>query len=628
MSGIFGILNRDGAPVDSGWLWQTTCSMAYRGPDAQQVWCGQAVGLGHALLRTTPESAAERQPCTLDGQTWIAADARIDARAELIAALESAGRREVRQATDAELILHAYHVWGEEGPQHLAGDFAFLIWDGSRRALFGARDPFGLKPFYYAETGQTLLCGNTLNCLRRAPGVSGKLNDDAIAGFLLFDCNQDPAATYFADICRLPPGHCLVAAETGLQIRRYWRLPVHEIRYRRGWDYMDRFRELFEAAVRDRLRTDRAAVLMSGGLDSTLVAAFANRLLGEASASSGLHAHTIVYDRLFADRERQYSGAAAGFLRIPVDYLPADDYDLYEQDRHRQFSKPEPEHNPIPGIQADCYRRIAGYARVTLSGMGGDPAIVTDDRYIAHYLKPAALWEFVMGVVWCLRVGRRIPRLGIRTLILNRPGREKPWHRYRYPDWLDPEFEKTLNLRDRWELFQRQPSHGRHPRSRVRHDLENPLWPALFESLDPGFTGFPVEHRHPFFDPRVAAFLAGLPALPWCQEKNILRAVGAGLLPDLVRLRPKTPLVANPVLEKLRRCGPEWWARRLDPLAPELARYVTLQALPGLAASPGEGLRVLSLNYWLQGGRNVTDFGSECNGHTQFTDSGCLPTRT
>ena len=91
MSGIFGILNRDGAPVDGDLLGEMTRFMAYRGPDAQEVWRDGAVGLGHTLLRTTRESVRERQPCTLDGRVWIAADARVDARAALIGKLESAG---------------------------------------------------------------------------------------------------------------------------------------------------------------------------------------------------------------------------------------------------------------------------------------------------------------------------------------------------------------------------------------------------------------------------------------------------------------------------------------------------------------------------------------------------------
>src|SRR5712692_2905652 len=207
MSGIVGILNLDGAPVDRLLLRQLTDSMAYRGPDAQYTWAEGPVGFGHAMLRTTTESMREKQPCSLDGQVWITADVRVDSRADLIRKLEARVRESLEDATDAALILHAYHAWGEDCVRHLLGDFAFAIWDGPRRRLFCARDHFGIKPFYYASAGKCLLFSNTLDCLREHPAVSDRLNDLAIADFLLFDSNRDPGATTFADIERIPPAH-------------------------------------------------------------------------------------------------------------------------------------------------------------------------------------------------------------------------------------------------------------------------------------------------------------------------------------------------------------------------------------------------------------------------------------
>src|SRR6185369_13725568 len=172
--------------------------------------------LGHTLLRTTEESTHERQPLSLDGKVWIVADARIDARQELIAGLR-AGEQEVEAAVpDVELILRAWHVWGESCVEHLLGDFAFAIWDAGRRRLFCARDQMGVRPFFYACPGRGVIFSNTLDCIRRHPAVSCRLNDLAIADFLLFDANQDPATTVFAEIQRLPPAHTAVWDERGL----------------------------------------------------------------------------------------------------------------------------------------------------------------------------------------------------------------------------------------------------------------------------------------------------------------------------------------------------------------------------------------------------------------------------
>src|SRR5215210_2283123 len=113
MSGIVGIITADGAPVDQDLLRQMTDFMTFRGPDAQDVWIDGHVGFGHAMLRTTWEAQGEQQPCSLDGQVWITADARIDGQADLIAGLKAKGCPVREGATDAELILHAYQTWGE-----------------------------------------------------------------------------------------------------------------------------------------------------------------------------------------------------------------------------------------------------------------------------------------------------------------------------------------------------------------------------------------------------------------------------------------------------------------------------------------------------------------------------------
>ena len=164
-----------------------------------------SIGLGHSMLRTTRESFGELQPAVFKGRYWITADARLDGRAELLAALDLSGSGIGHSVPDSELILRAYAKWGSACVEHMRGDFSFAIWDAPNKQLFCARDQFGIKPFYYASVGSILVFSNTLDCVRRHPAISGRLNDLAIADFLLFDVIQEPAATSFADIHRLPP---------------------------------------------------------------------------------------------------------------------------------------------------------------------------------------------------------------------------------------------------------------------------------------------------------------------------------------------------------------------------------------------------------------------------------------
>src|SRR5450755_4471772 len=166
MSGIVGIVHFDGAPVDRLLLGQMTGFMAFRGSDAQEIWSEGKVGFGHSLLKTTDESEHERQPFTLDGQVWIVADARVDARRELIPQLQAHGHENLSpDATDVELILRAYQTWGENCVERLLGDFAFAVWDGKQQRLFCARDQMGVKPFFYAQIGQKLIFSSSLDCI-------------------------------------------------------------------------------------------------------------------------------------------------------------------------------------------------------------------------------------------------------------------------------------------------------------------------------------------------------------------------------------------------------------------------------------------------------------------------------
>ena len=209
---------------------------------------------------------------------------------------------------------------------------------------FAARDHLGVKPFYYADTGRSLVFSNTLNCIRQHPDVSDRLNDLAIADFLLFDYNQDPATTSFADIQRLPAAHSLTWQAGGaVQVRRYWSLPQEGVvRYPRQRDYVDRFQELLRQAVADRLRTDKVGVFLSGGLDSPMVTAIARDLLAAQSPRFDLQCYTMVFDHLIPHEERYYAGVVARHLQVPVEFLPQDDYALYERQSNHALAGASP----------------------------------------------------------------------------------------------------------------------------------------------------------------------------------------------------------------------------------------------------------------------------------------------
>jgi asparagine synthase (glutamine-hydrolysing) len=606
MSGICGIVHIDGAPVDRQLLQQMTAFMTFRGPDAQDTWANGAVGFGHTLLRTTFEAEHEQQPLSLDGTVWITADARIDGQAELKKKLEAKGRTNLAAANDAELILHAYHAWGEDCVSHLIGDFAFAIWDGPRKQLFCARDHFGVRPFFYARTGNRLIFSNTLNCVRQHPAVSDTLNDLSIADHLLFEFIQDPTATAFADIQRLAPAQYLVWTASEFRLKTYWTLPDEGgVRYRPAGDYVEHFQELLNAAVSDRLRSNRISVEMSGGLDSTSVTAVALAHMRSKGTPFELEAYTMVFDHLFADPERRYAELAAKHMGIPIHYSVADDFKLFESSEHTELHRPEPVHSPVTEMDS-CTMAAAQQAghRVVLTGWDGDNLLNESPKpYFRYLFKQGKFLRCLAGMARYAIWQRRLVPLSFWDWLYGRRGKVERYFPT-YPAWLNPELEQRLDLRSRWEKYSLPPA-SRHPiRPAAYYNLAAMIgMSSFFDFCDAGVTHRAMEFRHPLLDLRVVDYCLSLPPFPWCVKKEILRESMRGGLPDSVRLRPKTSLRGEPLVLLLAQPEAQWIDRFVA--FPALSGYLVRENIPPVCGvddpdSAWRNTRPLSLDIWLR----------------------------
>lgn len=599
MSGIVGIANLDGAPVDRSLLARMTDSLAFRGPDAKRIWIGGQVGFGHTLLRTTYEAERERQPFSFDGETWIVADCRVDAREELVSSLRATGRDTSLDRPDVELILHAWHAWGEECVEHLLGDFAFAIWDAPQRRLFCARDHMGVKPFYYAHVGSTVIFSNTLNCVRLHPAVSDELNDLAVADFLLFGFNQERDTTTFTDVQRIPPAHTAAWTEDGrIRLRRFWTLPIDEpVYFREDREYLDRFRALLRQSVSDRLRTPRVSVFMSGGLDSSALAAVAVSLLGDQPAPDPVCAFTSVFERLMPDDERHYAGLVARRLKIPIRFAVVD--------REAGWAAPGAQRTPEPAprllerneARQEQQAAMAAHSRVTFFGEGADNALFYEWRPQLRWLASNGRWgRLVADCAKHLAYHKRVPLLPTVPKMFRDRKKRKEWEPV-FPGWLDDGFVERLHLRDR----QRDKSARTclHPlRPQAYDSFQDPVWQAIFEEFEPAYTNALVEVRHPYVDIRLLRFLLSVPAVPWCRKKLILRRAFRGLLPEEVLNRPKTPLAKASVVEQAKLHGPPPALSGL-----KLSSYGHADLIPLGPVSTGTfdvAFRFVALSYWLR----------------------------
>lgn len=543
MSGIAGIVRLDGGHCERGLLERMNAFQAFRGPHGNRIWSDGGAGFGHSLLKLSDAEPSTPQPATLDGSVWITADARIDAQAELIAALRGAGRDASAGASDAELLLHAYHAWGKTCVERILGDFTFAIWDNRNRQLFCAVDAFGIRPFYFAHVAGAFVFSNTLDCVRLHPGVSARLDDTAVGDFLLFGHYQDRDRTIYADIRRLAPAHSLDSTPGGITVRRYWDVESEkELEAPKPSDVVEQFRLVLDAATRDRLRSRQVAVYMSGGLDSTHVAASAARVLGATTGGSRITAYTTVFGNLIPDDEETYARQAAEHLGLEFRLQSRGGLAPFDWIGHAHWPPPEPTNDPALSSELSATAQVAGDHRLALTGWEGDaPLAASFPHHWAELCRRHQWRRLGAELRWHALRTRRLPPFGVRAAI----GRWR-WRLPPPPPWLDADFARRAGLSERWRFFAR--AHGlnapRHPRHR---NLQNVFWSMVFDLYDPGWTGCALEAAHPLMDRRMIRFLLQLPPIPWCFRKHLHREAARGILPESLIDRPKASLAADPV---------------------------------------------------------------------------------
>ncbi|MGH7653894.1 MAG: asparagine synthetase B family protein [Gemmatimonadaceae bacterium] len=460
--------------------------------------------------------------------SWIVGHVRLDGRDALRDALGGAGVATGNSATDAELVLAAWTAWRETATERLIGDYSFALWDHRQRTLFCARDALGVRPLYWAEIGRTFVCSNVLDEVRARARVSSRLHAPAIVSFLQHGYNADTSTTSFADVRRLPPGHQFVVRDDSSSIlpRKYWSFPV-PARLRVGHDdeYVERFRDVLGEAVRDRLRTDRAAILLSGGLDSTSIAATARRV----APATRLSAWTNDAGAAQPPDENRLAAAVAATLGIAHEVVRAEPAPFMDPD-DTAFRTPEPLDEPEWRDWVRQLGQISSVAPVLLSGEDGDalfrpPGLLT-------MLRSWPVHDILRRVLSYTISHRHHPHLGLwlrrRLLAPFVPRADRVWR------WI------RRDARARLPALPSTVPHATRPDA-VRY-LADPIWQGMLESAQPAYTGVPLEIVWPFLDVRVMEFVFSIPPVPWCQRKELVRRAFRGELPDEVLTRPKEPL--------------------------------------------------------------------------------------
>ncbi|UAL46927.1 asparagine synthetase B [Sutcliffiella horikoshii] len=257
----------------------------------------------------TPESVGEKLPFyDQEKKLAITADAIIDNREELFEKLQI--KNELRKKVpDSQIILTAYHKWGEDSVKHLVGDFAFVIWDERKQMLFAARDFTGTRSLYYTINKHQYAFCSVIEPLLTLNEVSKRLDEEWLAEYLAISGMIDTigaSSTPIKNIVQLPPGHFITVSNRAVKVERYCMLSFDKkIKLKNDNEYVEAFQDVFNKAVQSRLRTHRSVgAQLSGGLDSGSVVSFAVRNMQEEKKA--LHTFSYVPTTDFVDFTPHY----------------------------------------------------------------------------------------------------------------------------------------------------------------------------------------------------------------------------------------------------------------------------------------------------------------------------------
>lgn len=373
MCGIIGILGKDAAE-DS--LKGALESLGHRGPDDRGALSFPGAALGQTRLAIIDLSPSGHQPMK-DNEKKIAItfNGEIYNYKELRAELEAKGHRFSTQS-DTEVILKCYQEYGDACPKHLDGMFAFIIWDGEKNRAFMARDRFGKKPLYYANKADgSFVAGSEIKALLAA-GVEGVIDPEAIDLYLTL-MYVPPWRTIYKNVHTLLGGHCATFENGKLSVKQYWSLSYKPLSISYA-DAKEEVRRLFTDAVRKRLIADvEIGSFLSGGVDSTLVTAYAQKQLPKPIKTFSLGYGDLINELPFAKAAAEKIGTDHHTLQANSSLIRELEAAL------AYFDEPHGDTASFP--QHLLSQETAKQVKVALSGEGGDEMFLGYGRYFSYF---------------------------------------------------------------------------------------------------------------------------------------------------------------------------------------------------------------------------------------------------
>lgn len=542
MSSIAGVVSLTDSPAHVARCFDAVFQALVDAAGTPTRWQEQQCALGARVPLTATDGLRVAHFVHAATGCAIVFDGRLDNREELAAHLPDLRA----DAGDAEYVLHAYLHWAEECAAKLLGDFAFAIWDPRTRSLYAARDPLGVRPFFFAKQDSRLGFASDFKALLSMPGVTRTPDEFMVSEYLLWWTSfPDVSHTFFRDVRRLLPASWLRWNSLGLEMHRYWSIdPRRRIRYPRHQDYVEHFESLLTECVRARLRGCRkVGVFLSGGMDSSAVAILAARL---ADSPANVNAYcTQIPDANDESHLAELVAQKAGIAFRPYAVPLADTLDRLEAYVCEQAA---------PFVDLGAFNDAALLRMAAADGCG---AVLTGDGSDELF---NSAWAYVADLVRHLRIGKLVRELGpyaryngrgpLELLTLSSryfvpPPVLRAWKSVKWqqpPRWFNPEFAHRTELiqRLRWvrprlpfDSFSADVDHD--ALTRGRRVLAD-------EHREVQATSIGLHFRYPFYDRCLLEFMY---AVRWEEKitggrvKSFLREAPGLLPPEIAHLRAK-----------------------------------------------------------------------------------------
>lgn len=641
MSGIVGLVYRDGKPVEPGTIEAMANAMAHRGPDGIRTWRNGEAALGQCTLRCGRIGESESLP-DIRGYPSIKVvfDGRIDNRGDLLQLLgiESNTRRPI---SDGDLLCRAYLKWGRSFVEHIVGVFALAVWDRDKRRLYAFTDHFSVRPLYYYESSKLFALASEIKALMLLKEVSNDINPVSIADHLVIPVVKDTGRTFFKDIRKIKPGWGKLLCVDSLSEIKYWSLSDIDINanYDDG-NYYEKFRNIFIDSIDCRRKgVNNVGSMLSGGLDSSSIVC----ALSEEKSIDNIHTFSAVYRSLHNSKQSDESK----YINIVLNKVGRSATPHFiRSDERSPFAEWETLHSkldePLSAANMFLFWRAYSIAhrlgiRVMYDGFDGDTTV-----------------SHGMGRLYELQAQRKIFQLAWQALGLARTMNESPYHVMRSwikkpvasfapvsfllqlkhrlrsnqtgstavaPEDTAPKFRVlTGDLRNEVENYLDPMPEPRPTTDADYHkrSLSEPYMTQILHQWNAVAALAGVELAFPFYDRRLVSYCVRLPAdqkLRRGWSRYILRRSMEGILPGDVQWRVEKSDLSHGFdaavrthgrlpLEQLR-CNK---SSRLynfvshDFLADAISKYLQGDLKTN---SPSDGIRViraLSLNIWLNSG--------------------------